>query len=116
TITDNEALGGKGGADGNGRDALGGGLASLFGAPLSVSGSTLSGNQALGSDGGSAGNGGNGQGGGLFTDGPSIYPTNLGTSASLTVLHSTVTANEASGDVAGVGGGSAGLGAGGGLS
>jgi hypothetical protein len=116
TVADNQALGGQGGTGGNGRDALGCGLANIFGAALTVSGSTLTDNQALGGAGGDGGNGGSGTGGGLVNDGPSTFPTNLGTPAILTVLGSTVTGTEAHGGAAGSGGNSAGLGAGGGIS
>jgi hypothetical protein len=115
TITDNEAVGGRGADGESGADALGGGLANLFGATLTVSASTVTGNQAFGGDGGAGGNGGSAQGGGLFNDGPSTSPTNLGAPTTLTVLGSSVIDNQAQGGTAGVGSSSAGLGAGGGI-
>jgi hypothetical protein len=109
TIADNQAIGGNASAGGDGRHALGGGMANVFGATLTVSGATLTGNQARG------GAGANGLGGGLFNDGPSTDPINLGATTTLTVLGSTITGNEAEGGATSAGGSSAGLGAGGGI-
>ena len=50
----------------------------------------------------------------LFNDGLSIAPANAGTPATLTILGSTITGNQADGGAAGLGG-DAGLGEGGGL-
>lgn len=78
----------------------GSGLANIFGATLTVSGSAITGNEALGGKSGADGNrefGGNGFGGGLYSDGPSIYPSNPGTPTTLTVLRTTITQNEAKG-------------------
>jgi hypothetical protein len=100
TFTGNQALGCPGVAGGNGGDGLGGALANILGAILTISGCAISGNQATG---GAGGNGGNGFGGGLYNDGQST----------LTVTGSTITANGATGGAAGSGG-SAGQGIGGG--
>ena len=81
---------------------LGGDLATILGATLTVSSWTLSGNQATDGAGGSAANGGNGFGG-VYNDGQS----------SLEVHGSTITDNTATGGAAGSGG-SAGQGVGGG--
>jgi hypothetical protein len=100
----NQAVGGSGGAAGTGADGLGGALANVLGATLTVSGCTLSGNQASGGAGGTGGNGGAGFGGGLYNDGTST----------VIVAGSKVTNNQAAGGAAGTGG-SAGTGFGGGL-
>jgi hypothetical protein len=118
TVTDssfigNLAIGGQRGA-GTGADGLGGGIANFLGSPLTISNCTLAGNQAIGGAGGAGANGGNGFGGGVFNDGLSIWPTNVGTPATLTVLGTTLTDNQAVGGAAGTGG-SAGQGIGGGL-
>jgi hypothetical protein len=102
TFAGNQAIGGQG-SGGNGADGLGGGLASILGSTLTLSGCTLSGNQAAGGAGGAGGSGGSGFGGGLFNDGTS----------SLCVTGSTITNNAATGGGAGSGG-SAGQGVGGG--
>jgi hypothetical protein len=114
TFTGNQAIGGTGAAGGNGAAGLGGGIANIFGGNLTAGMCTFTGNLALGGAGGSGGNGGNGFGGGLFNDGFSIFPTNAGTPATLTVTTSTVTANSATGGAAGSGG-NAGQGIGGGV-
>jgi hypothetical protein len=114
TIADNEALGGQGADGANGGDALGGGIANVFGSILTVSGGTLTGNRAGGGAGGSGGNGGGGLGGGLFNDGPSTAPSNLGDPTILTVFNSRIVNNEAEGG-AGSTGGLGGNGFGGGL-
>jgi hypothetical protein len=110
TVSDNQAVCGRGGDGGDGGDALGGGVANLLGASLTVSDSTLAHNQAIGGDGPA---GGNGSGGGSFNDGLSTNPLNLGTPARLTVLGSALTHNLAQGgegddcgsDGQGIGGG-----------
>jgi hypothetical protein len=112
-FTGNQAIGGLGGASGNGADGLGGAVANLFGATLTVSGCTLAGNQAIGGVGGSGTNGGSGFGGALCNDGISTIPQNAGTPAMLTVTSSTITDNSATSGVPVSG--SAGLGEGGGL-
>jgi hypothetical protein len=96
TITDNQAIGGQGGAGGNGGDALGGGIINYNGAALSVSACLLADNQAVGGAGGTGGNGGNGFGGGIYNSGPSSFVTAAGLSR-LTVLGSTLTDNDAGG-------------------
>jgi hypothetical protein len=83
---------------------LGGGLANVFGAILTVSGSKVTGNQAVGGAGGSGGTGGNGLGGGLFNDGPSTYPGNLDAPTVLMVVDSRITHNEAEGGAGSIGG------------
>jgi hypothetical protein len=95
----NVALGGRRG-DAGGADGLGGGVANLLGATLTLDDCTLLGNRAVGGNGG----GGGGYGGGIFNDGLSIWPTNVGTPATLVVLGSTIAGNSATGGLAGPGG------------
>jgi hypothetical protein len=105
TFADNRALGGAGGSAGAVAGAgAGGGIASLFGAMTTVTGSTFTGNQAIGGVGAVGANGGDGFGGGLYNDGRST----------LELSGSTITNNQTIGGEAGAGG-SAGSGVGGGL-
>ena len=100
----NLAVGGQRG-DGNGADGLGGGIANFLGSALTINTCTLTGNQAIGGGAdGAGGNGGNGFGGGIFNDGLSIWPTNVGTPATLIVLGSTISGNQVTGGSAGPGG------------
>jgi hypothetical protein len=109
-FTGNQATGGQR-SDGNGADGLGGGIANFLGSILTLNNCTLAGNQAVG---GAGGTGGNGVGGGLFNDGLSIWPTNAGTPATLTVTGSTIIENSTTGGAAGAGG-TVGQGIGGGV-
>src|SRR5262249_46865244 len=102
TIADIRALGGPGAAASHRGAGPGGGRARLFGAILTILGSTLTGNQALGSAGES---GGNGFGGGLFNDGPSTFPTNPGAPTVLVAVGSTLSGNQATGGAGGTGAG-----------
>jgi hypothetical protein len=104
TITHNQAVGGPGGVGQNGSDGLGGGVANLTGATLTITNSMLDHNSAIG---GQGDHGGNGLGGGIFNGSDPAFGA-----ASLTVAASTITQNQANGgagegghDGQGVGGG-----------
>jgi hypothetical protein len=109
TVAHNQAVGGRGGA------ALGGGVASILGGVLTVSGSTLAHNRAQGGDSETTGDGGNGLGGSIYNGAASNHPSNLGALTVLVVEGSTIAHNKAQGGFAGTGGSSPGFGAGGGL-
>jgi hypothetical protein len=107
TITQNQAVGGPGGVGQAGSDGLGGGVANLTGATLTIGNSMLDYNLASGREGAHGGQGGNGLGGGVFNDSDTAFGA-----ASLTVAAGTITQNQANGgegegghDGQGVGGG-----------
>jgi RNA polymerase sigma factor (TIGR02999 family) len=102
TLTDNQAVGGLGGAGAVGGDGMGGGCSDA--SSVTINGSSLDRNQAQGGAGGQGANGGNGEGGGVVVL--------CGSRAALS--NSSVTQNSAIGGKAGAGG-SDGSGCGGGL-
>ena len=81
TITHNQATGGRS------ADGLGGGLANVLGAALTVVGCKVDHNLAVGGDGADGSDGGDGLGGGVYNDAAS----------SLSLERSTLTANHANG-------------------
>lgn len=109
TLTHNWAIAGAGGAGGAGGGGRGGAIAERAGAgnaTLTVSYSTLSDNQAIGGVAGDGGTGGTGTGGGI-----SARLEGAGLTSLVTISHSAVSGNLASGGV----GASGGIGQGGGI-